>query len=106
MIRGNDEPSRNSTSPMINNGQRKTRLPMKKFLCLIAICSFLPLIAACTKSVERAQRDVQRAHNQAVQNIERKQEDLQDTKRDAADRIARQERRVEDTARQETDKVR
>src|SRR5262245_11464804 len=60
----------------------------------------------CTKSVERAQRDVQRTHDQAVRNIDKKQGELRDEKRDAEERIAQKERRLQDTTREETDKVR
>jgi len=79
---------------------------MKKFFFVLALAAGLPLMTACTKSVQKAERDVQRAHDQAVHNIERKQEELEDTKRDATDRIARKEARVEETARQETERVR
>jgi hypothetical protein len=78
---------------------------MKKFLWVLAAAVCFPLVAGCTKSVERAQRDVQRAHNQAVQDVERKQQDLQETKRDADERVARQERRVEDAARRGNDEI-
>src|SRR5947199_9091311 len=77
---------------------------MKKFFFVLALAAGLPL-AGCTKSVEKAERDVQRAHDQAVTNIERKQQDLEETKRDAADRIARKEERLQDTARQETNRI-
>jgi hypothetical protein len=78
---------------------------MRKFLFLLAVAVSVPLAGACTKSVERAQRDVQRAHNQAAQDIRDKQADLDATKRDAADRIAKQERRVEDAAREANEKI-
>jgi hypothetical protein len=84
--------------------QPEERETMKRLLLGLTIAG-LGLVG-CTKSVERAERDVQRAHDQAVRNIERKQEELQDTKRDADDRVAQRERRLEDTARQETDKIR
>src|SRR5262245_39036183 len=83
---------------------RKEGNNMKRILVGIAVATsgFL----GCAKSVERAQRDVQRTHNQAVRNIEKKQEELRDEKRDAEERIAQKERRLQDTAREETDKVR
>src|SRR4029078_10646736 len=77
---------------------------MKRILTGIAVVG-LGLVG-CAKSVERAERDVQRTHEQAVQNIERRQEELRDEKRNASERIAQRERRLEDTARQETDKIR
>jgi len=86
--------------------QSKMRQAMKKLLGAALVAAALPLVGACAKSVDRAQRDVQRTHDQAVQNIERKQEDLQDAKRDAEDRVAQKERRLEDTVRSETDKIR
>jgi hypothetical protein len=79
---------------------------MKKLFLTITLVAGLPLLGACTKSVNQAQHDVQRAHDRAVQNIEQKQQELNDTKRDAVDRIAQKERRLEDTARQETDNIR
>jgi hypothetical protein len=73
---------------------------MRKFICACAVVAALPWLNGCTKSVDRAQRDVQTAHDRAVDKVQKEQADLQDTKRDAAERIARQERRVEDAARQ------
>jgi len=70
---------------------------MRKFFFVLAMAAGLPLVG-CTKSVQKAETDVQRAHDQAVTNIERKQQDLEDTKRDAADRIARKEERALDDA--------
>ena len=76
---------------------RNERETMKRFLVGLTIAGLG--FVGCAKSVEKAERDVQRAHDQAVRNIERKQEELQDTKRDADDRIAQKERRLDDTAR-------
>jgi len=78
---------------------------MRKLLHLVVIAATVPFFGACTKSVERAQRDVQRAHDRAAQDVERKQRDLEETKQDAADRIARQERRVEDAARRGNEEI-
>jgi|SRR4029079_1649546 len=79
---------------------------MRKIVYVLTIAASLPLVGACTKSVDRAQHDVQRAHDRAAQDVREKQADLEATKRDAADRIARQERRVEDAARRGNDEVR
>ena len=73
---------------------------MRKMLYVLAVSAGLPLVAACTKSVESERRDVQRTHEQAAQNVRKEQRDLEETKQDAAERIARQERRVEDAARE------
>ena len=78
---------------------------MRKFLFLCTLAASLPFAGACTKSVERAQHDVQRAHEKAAQDVRDKQTDLDETKRDAADRIAKQERRVEDAAREGNEKI-
>jgi hypothetical protein len=88
---------------LLNNA--KDEVAMRKFFYLLALTAGLPLMTACTKSVERAERDVQRAHDQAVQNIERRKEELDDTKRDAQDRIARKEHRLQETAQQETERI-
>src|SRR5689334_9354612 len=77
---------------------------MKKFFFVLTLAAGLPLVG-CTKSVQKAESDVQRAHDRAVTNIERKQQDLDDTKRDAADRIARKEERLEETKRTEIDRI-
>jgi hypothetical protein len=77
----------------------KTRLIMRRLLCVLAMTASLPLIAACTKSIDRAERDVRRTQEQAAENVRREQRELEDTKREAAERIAQQERRVEDAAR-------
>src|SRR3982751_1037992 len=73
---------------------------MKRLFGLLCITALTVTFGACAKSVEKAQRDVDRAHNQAVRNVQQEQKDLQETQRDANDRVARQERRVEDAARQ------
>jgi TolA-binding protein len=78
---------------------------MKKFLWVLAVAAGLPLVAACTKSVDRAQRDVQRARQEAVQDVRKEQHDLKETERDAAERIARQEQRVEDAARKGNEEI-
>jgi hypothetical protein len=72
---------------------------MRRFLFAAATIGCLPLVAACTQSVENAARDVDRAHDQAVRNVDEEQRDLEDVKQDSAERIARQERRVEDAKR-------
>src|SRR5207302_9250979 len=59
----------------------------------------------CTKSVDRARQDVQRAREQAAQEVQQKQHELEDTKRDAAARIAQKERRVQDAAREANEKI-
>jgi hypothetical protein len=74
---------------------------MRRLICLIAVVAGIPLLG-CTQSVERAQRDVRTAHENAAQNVREEQKDLEDVKRDASERIARQERRVEDAAREGT----
>jgi hypothetical protein len=78
---------------------------MKRILYLACIAASTCLFGACAKSVERAQRDVQRAHDQAVRDIHNKQEDLQQTRQDAGERVARQERRVEDAARRGNENI-
>lgn len=78
---------------------------MKRLLYLTCLAAGACLLGACAKSVERAQRDVQRAHNNAVQDVQNKQADLRHEKQDASERVARQERRVEDAARQGTENI-
>jgi hypothetical protein len=78
---------------------------MKRILHLACIAMSVCCVTACTKSVERAQRDVQRAHDQAVRDVQDKQQDLRQTKQDAGERVARQERRVEDAARSGTENI-
>ena len=73
---------------------------MRKLFVVIAVLAGLPWIGACTKSVERAQRDVDRARQHASENVRQEQRELRDEQRDASERIARQERRVEDAARE------
>jgi hypothetical protein len=73
---------------------------MKLALYLVCIAASAFLFGACTKSVERAQRDVQRAQDQAAQDVHNKQMDLKQTQQDASERVARQERRVDDAARE------
>jgi hypothetical protein len=73
---------------------------MRKLIYVLTISASLPLVAACTKSVESERRDVKRTHDQAAQEVQREQRELEETKQDAAERIARQERRVQDEARE------
>jgi phosphoenolpyruvate-protein kinase (PTS system EI component) len=77
---------------------------MKKLFSLVLIAAG-GTIFGCAESVEKAQRDVRTAHQDAVQDVRKEQQDLEDVKRDAAERIARQERRVEDTARSEQENI-
>jgi len=84
--------------------QRGTSI-MKRMLYLACFAASLCFVGACAKSVERAQRDVQRAHDQAVRDVENKQADLRHEQRDSNERVARQERRVEDAARRGTDNI-
>ena len=79
---------------------------MRQTLFTAAIAALLPLFAACTKSVERAERDVDRARMNAAENVRQEQRELQETRQDAAARVARQEQRVEDAARQGDEQVR
>jgi len=78
---------------------------MKKLLHLVCIAVSACLIGACAKSVERAQRDVRQAHDQAAQDVHRKQMDLKETQQEASERVARQERRVEDAARRGNENI-
>ena len=78
---------------------------MKRLFYLACFAASACLFGACAKSVEKAQRDVENAHNQAVRNVQQEQKDLRETQRDANERIARQERRVEDAARQGNEKI-
>src|SRR4051812_20839357 len=78
---------------------------MKRILYVACLAAGACLVGACAKSVDRAQRDVQRAHNDAVQDVQNKQADLRQEKQDASERVARQERRVEDAARQGTENI-
>lgn len=78
---------------------------MKRIFCLLCLTAMTITFGACAKSVEKAQRDVDRAHDQAVRNVQQEQKDLRETQRDANERIARQERRVEDAARQGNEKI-
>lgn len=78
---------------------------MKRIFSLACIAGAACLFGACAKSVDKAQRDVQDAHNQAVRSVQQEQKDLRETQRDANERIARQERRVEDAARQGNEKI-
>jgi len=80
--------------------QQRGTTAMKRMLYLVCIAAGACLMGACAKSVERAQRDVQRAHDQAVKDVEQKQADLRHARVDANERVARQERRVEDAARE------
>jgi hypothetical protein len=78
---------------------------MKRLFYLVGITAAAVTFGACAKSVEKAQRDVDRAHDQAVRNVQEEQKDLRETQRDANERIARQERRVEDAAREGNEKI-
>ena len=78
---------------------------MKRTLYMICIAAGICYVGGCAKSVERAQRDVQRAHDEAVQDVQQKQADLRHTRQDANERVARQERRVEDAARRGTENI-
>jgi hypothetical protein len=89
---------------IIDNHQRRNPV-MKRMLYLACIAARACLCGACTKSVERAQQDVQRARNQAAQDVQNKREDLRQTQQDAGERVARQERRVEDAARRGNENV-
>ena len=78
---------------------------MKRMFYLSCLLAGAGLIGGCAKSVERAQRDVQEAHQAAVRDVQKEQADLRETQRDANERIARQERRVQDAARQGTENI-
>ena len=78
---------------------------MKRFLFSVVAIVSLPLVGACTKSVDRAARDVDRAQQQAARDVREEQRELEDVKRDSSERIARQERRVEDAARRANEQV-
>src|SRR5262245_11691108 len=73
---------------------------MRKLLYALTVSASLPLVTACTKSVESERRDVIRTQDRAAQKVQEEQRDLQETKQDADERIARQQRRVEDAARE------
>src|SRR5262245_14501707 len=75
-------------------------IAMRRLFVLIGVLAGLPLIGACTKSGDRAQRDVSRERQEAAQEVGREQRELRDEQRAASERIARQERRVEDEARE------
>jgi hypothetical protein len=72
---------------------------------LFTILAALPLLAACTQSVERAEQDVRDARQQAAQDIREEQKDVEDAARTADDRIAREQRDVEDAARAGRDQI-
>jgi hypothetical protein len=78
---------------------------MKRILYLTCIGLSAYFFVGCAKSVDRAQRDVQRARDEAAQDIHRKQMDLKETQQDASERVARQERRVEDATRQGNENI-
>src|SRR6476620_12285334 len=80
-------------------------LTMKRMFYLACLAASACFFSACAKSVEKAQRDVEKAHDQAVKNVQQEQKDLRETQRDANERVARQERRVEDAARQGNEKI-
>jgi hypothetical protein len=73
---------------------------MKKLFVLIVVAAGLPWVGACTKSVDRAQRDVDRERREASQEVAREQRKLNDEQRAAEERVARQERRVQDEVRE------
>src|SRR5262245_13183454 len=74
---------------------------MNKFFLGLALAAALPLLASCTKSVEKASRDVQRAHEQAVKNVEGQQKDVEQAQRNADQQIAKEQRDVDETAARE-----
>jgi len=76
---------------------------MKRLLCVGLLAPAMPL--GCTKSVNQARHDVDRAHDQAVKNVDARQRELNDEKRRSEERIAQKERRVEDAARDGNDKI-
>jgi hypothetical protein len=74
-------------------------------MMVLAVAASGVMLAGCTKNVDRAQRDVERARDQAAQEVREEQRDLEEVRRDAAARVARQERRVEDAARRGNEQV-
>jgi hypothetical protein len=78
---------------------------MKKIICVLTLSAALPLVSACTKSVEKAQRDVQRAHEQAVDRVTVEQRKAEDARMAAEQKLSEAKRDVEEVARRENEKV-
>jgi len=73
---------------------------MRKLYYALTLAA-LPLVAACEKSVNQAEHDLERTRQNAAQNIKNEQRDVTDAARNADDKITKEQRDVADTAKAE-----
>jgi predicted RNase H-like nuclease (RuvC/YqgF family) len=81
------------------------RPTMRKLLFAATLIAGVPLVAACTKTVEQEARDVRRTEEQAARNIAEEQKDVAEAEQQAAENIAEEKRDVVEQSRREAEKI-